>query len=47
VPFERVATIDVDLVAGQVYEHGWQSWSPTRTYGVRDLPFRPTRGGDR
>jgi alpha-galactosidase len=43
--FERVATIDVDLVAGQVYEHGWQSWSPTRTYGVRDLPFRPTRGG--
>ena len=43
--FERIATIDVDPVAGQVYEHGWQSWSPTTTYGVRDQPFRPTRQG--
>ena len=43
--FEDVATIDVDPVGGKVYEHGWQSWSPTTTYPLRGRPFRPTREG--
>jgi alpha-galactosidase len=45
--FEHVATIDVDPVGGHVYEHGWQSWSPTTTYALSGRPFRPTREGRR
>lgn len=40
--FEPVAEIPVDEVdAARVYEHGWQSWSPTTTYGLRERPLRP------
>ncbi|GAB2833648.1 hypothetical protein GCM10027176_42440 [Actinoallomurus bryophytorum] len=31
----------VDPVRAQVYEHGWQSWSPTTTYGVTATAHRP------
>ncbi len=40
--FEPVAAIDVDPLEGRIYEHGWQSWSPTTTYAVTERPFRPT-----
>lgn len=30
----------VDLHRSRVYEHGWQSWSPTTAYGVQDQPYR-------
>ena len=25
----------------RVYEHGWQSWSPTTAYRLDERPFRP------
>lgn len=31
----------VDPSTARVYEHGWQSWSPTRLYGVRETSARP------
>jgi alpha-galactosidase len=33
--------IPVDPARARVYEHGWQSWSPTTAYGLADRPFRP------
>jgi alpha-galactosidase len=32
--FETVAELAVDADRARVYEHGWQSWSPTGTYPV-------------
>lgn len=32
--FEVAARLPVDTASGRVHEHGWQSWSPTRTYPV-------------
>src|SRR5215218_9974177 len=38
---ERVATVPVDRARALVYEHGWQSWSPTTAYRIDERPFRP------
>lgn len=45
--FEPVAEFPVDPAHGRVFEHGWQSWSPTTTYPVSATSHRPVRpGGD-
>jgi alpha-galactosidase len=36
-----VATVAVDRERARVYEHGWQSWSPTTAYRLDSRPFRP------
>jgi alpha-galactosidase len=36
-----IARIAVDRERAQVYEHGWQSWSPTAAYRLDQRPFRP------
>jgi alpha-galactosidase len=36
-----VARVPVDLSRALVYEHGWQSWSPTTAYRLDERPFRP------
>jgi alpha-galactosidase len=36
-----LARIPVDLSRALVYEHGWQSWSPTSAYRLDERPFRP------
>ncbi len=33
--------------SAQVYEHGWQSWSPTTTYRLSDTPWRPVSDRNR
>ena len=40
-------TVSVDRARARVYEHGWQSWSPTAAYRLDERPFRPVseRGG--
>jgi alpha-galactosidase len=44
VTFEEIASIKVDADAGRVYEHGWQSWSPSGSYPVNTpASFRPAR----
>jgi alpha-galactosidase len=48
--FQHVLTIEVAPERGQVYEEGWQSWSPSTIYPVSGEPLRaPTqiayRGG--
>jgi hypothetical protein len=40
-PFTDVAAVVCDPPSARVYEHGWQSGSPTTTYGLRDRPYRP------
>lgn len=39
--FKVVDEIRVDPRAARVYEHGWQSWSPTRVYDVGATSARP------
>lgn len=39
--FEEICTVAVDPDAARVYEHGWQSWSPTTTYRVDGTSYRP------
>jgi alpha-galactosidase len=39
--FTDVDEIICDLETALIYEHGWQSWSPTTTYSLRDRPYRP------
>lgn len=36
-----VADIQVDPSRALVYEHGWQSWSPTAAYRLDERPARP------
>jgi alpha-galactosidase len=36
-----LARIAVDRERASVYEHGWQSWSPTAAYRLDQRPFRP------
>jgi alpha-galactosidase len=43
--FTDVGHLTCDPRTARIYEHGWQSWSPTTTYSVRDRPHRP--GGER
>lgn len=38
---QQVAAVGVDPGAARVYEHGWQSWSPTTSYSLTQRPFRP------
>ncbi len=37
----EVAELTVDPARAVVYEHGWQSWSPSRGYRLGDPPHRP------
>jgi alpha-galactosidase len=39
--FKQAARVTCDPGTARVYEHGWQSWSPTTTYGLYDRPYRP------
>lgn len=39
--FQHLGDIDVDPVRARVYEHGWQSWSPSVAYWLSDRPLRP------
>jgi len=44
VSFEELASIKIDVDAARVYEHGWQSWSPSGTYPVNiRASYRPAR----
>jgi alpha-galactosidase len=40
-PAELPLAIRVDPARGRVYEHGWQSWSPTGDYPLGARPARP------
>jgi alpha-galactosidase len=40
--FQDIARVAIDPGSGQVYEHGWQSWSPSTTYEAGDRPHRPS-----
>ncbi len=37
----EVAELAVDPARAVVYEHGWQSWSPSRSYRLGERPHRP------
>ena len=41
--FAVVDEIPVDPAVARVYEHGWQSWSPTTSYPVSATSLRPVR----
>jgi len=41
VGFAEIAEIQVDPRGARVYEHGWQSWTPTTSYGLDERPHRP------
>jgi alpha-galactosidase len=44
VSFQELASIKVDAAAARVYEHGWQSWSPSGSYPVTvPASYRPAR----
>jgi alpha-galactosidase len=43
----EIAAIPVETGISAVYEHGWQSWSPTATYRLGDPPARPTSDRNR
>ncbi|HET6626533.1 MAG TPA: glycoside hydrolase family 36 protein [Nocardioidaceae bacterium] len=43
-PFTAVDEVVVDPGHARVYEHGWQSWSPTTTYAATATSARPERG---
>jgi alpha-galactosidase len=45
--FTEVDQVACDARTARIYEHGWQSWSPTTTYGVHDQPYRPGGEGNR
>jgi alpha-galactosidase len=38
--WQTIAEVPVEREA-RVYEHGWQSWSPTTTYAIGERPRRP------
>ena len=38
-----VAEVPCDVSVARIYEHGWQSWSPTAVYPVAGRPARPRR----
>ena len=40
--FEPIGEIAVEPAAACVFEHGWQSWSPSSTYAASAAPPRPT-----
>jgi alpha-galactosidase len=42
VGFAEIAEIRVDPATARVYEHGWQSWTPTTAYSLQQPPHRPS-----
>jgi alpha-galactosidase len=38
---EELTHVPVDPERARVYEHGWQSWSPTTAYALDERPYRP------
>ncbi len=40
-PFTVIDELAVDSRVARVYEHGWQSWSPTTSYPVTGTSHRP------
>ncbi len=42
--FAPIDEVDVSVEHATVYEHGWQSWSPTSTYPVSHTSPRPAQG---
>jgi alpha-galactosidase len=38
-----IAEVRCDPVGARVYEHGWQSWSPTSAYSLTASPARPSQ----
>ncbi|MFC0626978.1 glycoside hydrolase family 36 protein [Kribbella deserti] len=38
----RIAELEVDLASARVYEHGWQSWSPSTDHPVTANGHRPS-----
>lgn len=40
--FSTVTELEYDAVAARVFEHGWQSWSPSGWYPLTGRPPRPT-----
>ena len=38
---EELARVPVEPGSAVVYEHGWQSWSPTYAHRLGELPARP------
>jgi alpha-galactosidase len=42
--FSTVDEVRVDARTGRVYEHGWQSWSPTATHELSATSPRPEHG---
>ena len=42
-----IAEIAIDASRAVIYEHGWQSWSPTTTYRVGETPHRPVNERNR
>src|SRR4051812_13717214 len=47
VPFEPIAEIAVERATGRVYEHGWQSWSPSAIWPVTATGPRPVAARNR
>jgi alpha-galactosidase len=45
--FETIAEIMVEPATARVYEHGWQSWSPSASWAATDAPARPTAARNR
>jgi alpha-galactosidase len=45
--FDTVAELSVDAERAQVYEHGWQSWSPAGSYPVTAVSPRPATAARR
>ncbi|WP_406443689.1 alpha-galactosidase [Streptomyces sp. NBC_00631] len=41
-PFTPVASVAVDTRTARVHEEGWQSWSPSGSYALGAVPYRPT-----
>lgn len=37
----------IDATTARIFEHGWQSWSPTTTYRIGDRPHRPANERNR
>src|SRR5689334_17862070 len=43
VTYEPVDEISAEPTRTRVYEHGWQSWSPSTDYPVDATSYRPRR----
>jgi alpha-galactosidase len=37
---EHIASLRIDPARAQIFEQGWQSWSPSTTYCVDETPYR-------